>query len=111
MRTRVSNEFYGDREYWLINDRFELVIENGKSYCTFIFSDKLRKIHDLELVPRIGRDLGLLKDGDIKLTPGADTCVISISNKSRRDEIFKLIENYLLNSDNFSDLEKKDSRL
>jgi hypothetical protein len=107
IRTRASNTFYGEREYWLINDRFELIIESDSLYCTFFIDDKMDKISCLELIPRIVKDLDLFKDADVVLMPGIDSCAISTSKKSRRDEIFKLIENYLLNPDNFSDLEKK----
>lgn len=95
IREQAANQYFSESKYWLIGNRFELMISMGKDRCSFFIEDKKKQIHSLQLTPKVGKDLGLFEEPDIKLSPSIDTCSISVP-RSRHDEIFKLIENYLL---------------
>ena len=95
---KAANHYYEASKEWLIGDRFELTVFHGKEKCSFFIYDRTKTIHSLKLVPQLGKDLGLLDEPDIKLSPSIDTFSISVPN-SRHDEVFKLIEIYLLGLD------------
>lgn len=102
-----KNRYSSNIETWLINNRFKIMVYddddlNGR--CTFFLVDETHKIHSLKLIPMVGKNLKLFEQPEIKLTPSIDTCGIG-APQLRRDEIFKLIENYLLNPDNVAALE------
>jgi hypothetical protein len=95
IREEPAGKFSSECKYWLIGNRFELVIYMEKDFCTFFVDDMSHEIHSLKLTPKMGEDLRLFENLDVKMIPSIDTCGI-VTPRSRYEEIFTLIENYLL---------------
>jgi hypothetical protein len=96
IKERAGNRYIENSKEWQIGNRFKLTVYLGEKLCSFFIDDNTNKIHSLKLTPKIGEDLGLFEEPQIKLFPSIDTCSIAVPAE-RHDEIFKLIENYLLN--------------
>lgn len=83
------------KKHWILNDRFELIVEEGASYTDFYILDKNDKYDHISLIRTISRDLNLYDDRYVRLLPKKDICGISVIN-DRSDVMFALIEKYLL---------------
>lgn len=100
IKKKIGDKYYGDYKDWLIGNRFQLSVYLDNVHCSFFVTDQKSKINSLELIPRLGKELGLFEEPDIALLPSIDTCGIVVPIL-RHDEIFNKIEKYLL------DLESK----
>ncbi len=97
--TDTLHNGFVERKHWFINHKFDLLVEGGNYWTDFyILNKKNNKQTFVELIQEISRKLDLYNDNEVRLLPKKDKCGISILNY-RADEMFKQIENYLV--DNF----------
>ncbi len=94
IRQEPEDKFNEERYYWLVAERFEVIVYMGNSNSSFFISDKKNEMNSSELTIKIANELQLY-DEEVKIIPSIDTCGITVP-KSHNDRIFKFIENYLL---------------
>ena len=92
---KPANDYFEESKEWLVGNRFIVTVYYGTLNYSIFIDDKNHYFKSLELLPKIGQELGLFDERDIKLTPSIDTCSITVP-RIKYDHIFKLIENYLI---------------
>ena len=92
---RPADKFQSPQQCWLIGKDFELLIFLGNPIETFFIRDRKGILNPLELIPKIFKELKLDQDPDFEIAPSIDTCGFYVTKK-KREELFKLLENYLL---------------
>lgn len=92
---KPANEYFEESKEWLVGSRFIVTVYYNNLNCSIFIDDKSNLLKSLALTPKLGKDLGLFDEPDVKLSPSIDTCSITVPSH-KYGHIFKLIENYLI---------------
>lgn len=95
IREEPENKYNERRQYWLVGDRFEVLIFLGDNRTSFFIDDIKNQIDCSALVEKMANELNLPEGEEIKLLLSIDMFGLGVPKKLK-DAMFQLIESYLL---------------